>query len=273
MMWPVHADFVNVSRLTGVSVYKIKKWFADGLIQSVTADAVSDYARRNALANSGELDYQTAVFMLGHDEQRLKDLMDCGAVLPLSNGRFVGLDFIEVKARRFAVLPARPDYKPTRPCVNTPLVSWSLAHKGFQSSLDRRRAACSYWTFTPAGAFCIADGYYCNNKQPAVSDVWRVTLRCRPMRHSDVITADADGLQPRIFIQAWTAANITVCNLGMLDDWGVMARAHGVYHKSYQWQAALYRAVREIGLDAQALSSIDAELQRLADWLNNVNAI
>lgn len=257
-MKPDNKEIREVAARAGTTVYFINKWLANGDIPDTSFETVQAYMRKLALAKLGMIDRATALFYLDHDANRFNDLLSCGAILPLANGMFYGMDLYDPQPHKFALLPARPDYTPTRPNPNLPI---ERRAKGiiFDRAFENRCKACPEWQRNGYKQMYIADGFWCEARFTNPIDYWQDTYAAAPTRGGDTT---------RIYIYAWADKTKTICNLGLVDEYGVMARAHGIYNRARAWHEALYRAVLALGLSVSMAADLDAEIARLQDWLN-----
>lgn len=261
----------SVSQATGISVYKLNKMLAQGLIPQITVTDVFEYQRRESMRNA-RLTAGEVVAYLRHDEGAYREALACGAIMPTVDGKFVGEDVVNLTPHRFALLPPHPAYTPTRPEPNLPIV-WGFVNNASQWRFDRafenRLQQSEFWTRTGDG-FHAPDGIY---REPQTRGI-RKTMRASRLANAPLYAPDVEatptGQAERIKVQGFTTQRATVVNLSVMDDYGVWAHSHGVYNAPEAWDKALQRAVNALGM-ALAMSpteTIDNVLDCLASWLD-----
>lgn len=261
----------SVSQVTGISVYKLKKMLAQGLIPQITVADVFEYQRRESMRNA-RLTAGEVVAYLRHDEGAYREALDCGAIMPMVDGKFVGEDVVNLTPHRFALLPPHPAYTPTRPEPNLPIV-WGFVNNASQWRYDRafeaRLQQSEFWTRTDDG-FHAPDGIYSKPQTRGISKTMRASrLANAPLYAPDVVATPA-GKAERIKVQGFTTPCATVVNLSIMDDYGVWAHSHGVYNAPEVWVKALQRAVNALGMAVviAPTETIDSVMDGLAEWLD-----
>lgn len=259
-----------VSQVTGISVYKLKKMLAQGLIPQITVVDVFEAQRREAMRNA-RLTAGEVVAYLRHDEGAYREALACGAIMPLVDGRYLGRDLVELTPHRFALLPEHPAYTPTRPEPNLP-IEWNpvspLARANFNRAFESRLSQSEFWTHDGVN-FYAPDGIYCQSKVRGIRKLMRASrLTNAPLYAPDVV-ATPTGQAERIKVQGFTTPRSTVVNLSIMDDYGVWAHSHGVYNAPEAWAKALQRAVNALGMAVGFVpDGIDHILDSLASWLD-----
>lgn len=263
-------EIQTVSLATGVSPYKLKKWYAAGTIDVIEKDAVLDYLRRTQNAGDILVPREDAIFYLGNDEARLDAAIACGALLPTIDGMFYTSDFARLDPHTFAVLPPRPEYTPTRPKKNLPLKWFPNTPKkqeAYWRAFENRTAACEWWV-ADGKTFTIPDGCHCMSKLRLPKKVWRVNMEANAPLYASDVPADVNGKSTRIRVQGYSNTQGTVVNLSIMDDWGVWTYSHGTHPLQEKWGLALWRAVLALGLNVMQAADENAELRRLVRWLD-----
>lgn len=261
----------SVSQATGISVYKLNKMLAQGLIPQITVTDVFEYQRRESMRNA-RLTAGEVVAYLRHDEGAYREALDCGAIMPMVDGKFVGEDVVNLTPHRFALLPPHPAYTPTRPEPNLPIV-WGFVTNASQWRFDRafeaRLQQSEFWTRTDDG-FHAPDGIYSKPQTRGIRKTMRVSRLANAPLYAPDVEATPTGQAERIKVQGFATPRATVFNLSVMDDYGVWAHSHGVYNAPEAWDKALQRAVNALGM-ALAMSptdTIDNVLDCLAGWLD-----
>lgn len=261
-----------VSLATGISPYKLKKWYAAGTIDAIDKDVVADYVRRSQPPVDAFLTRDDVVFYLGGDEQRLNKALACGALLPTDTGLFYAGDLADLTPHKFALLPPHPNYTPIRPKKNQP-IKWfpntPEKKENFLRAFENRKAACEWWEHD-GRSFFIPDGCYSASKMRLPKKTWRADREANAPLYNKAVPVDVHGKSVRVRVQGYASSAETVVNLAVMDDWGVWTYACGRYGAPDQWHQALYRAVRALGLDVTHAADAEAELDRIINWLDTV---
>jgi len=260
-----------VSQATGVSVYKLKKMLAQGLIPQITVTDVFEAQRRESMRNA-RLTAGEVVAYLRHDEGAYREALACGAIMPLVDGKFVGEDVVNLTPHRFALLPPHPAYTPTRPEPNLPIV-WNpatpMAQANFERAFETRLQQSEFWTHD-GNAFYALDGIYCQSKVRGVRKTMRTSRLANAPLYAPDVAATPTGQAERIKVQGFSTPRATVVNLSVMDDYGVWAHSHGVYNAPEAWVKALQRAVHTLGM-AMVFApneTVNDVMARLAAWLD-----
>lgn len=260
-----------VSQVTGISVYKLNKMLAQGLIPQITVTDVFEAQRRESMRNA-RLTAGEVVAYLRHDEGAYREALACGAIMPLVDGRYLGRDLVELTPHRFALLPEHPAYTPTRPEPNLP-IEWNpvsaLAKANFKRAFEARLSQSEFWTHDGVN-FYAPDGIYCQSKVRGIRKTMRASrLANAPLYATDVV-ATPTGQAERIKVQGFTTPRATVVNLSVMDDYGVWAHSHGVYNAPEVWVKALQRAVNALGMAVviEPTETVDSVMAAIASWLD-----
>lgn len=266
-----HKQIKAVSLATGVSPYKLKKWYADASILAIEVGEVLDYLRRADVPDT-TIPADELVHYFGNDETRMNNTIASGAILPLYDGTFYSADLTNLTPHRFAVLPPRKDYTPTRPPRNEP-IKWypntAAKQAQFQAAFTKRKVQCDWWE-NDGKVFTIPDGCHAAPRVRGVRLTWRDEYTTNPPLY---VASEPDelGKVVRIKIQGFSTTHETVVNLAIMDDWGVWLYAHGVYARKEAWHEALYRAVLATGLRVAPALDIPHEILRLQKWLDSAS--
>lgn len=264
-------DYRNVSLSTGASVYKIKKWYANGDIKAVETDEVAAYMRRASAPARARLTFDEAVSYLNGDVAKFRAAVQCGALLPLLDGKFYGKDLLQLVPHRFALLPAHTAFTPTRPEPNDPIEWYPHTPKRveqFMSAFASRRAQCEWWS-QDGKVFTIPDGCCATASTRSIKLTWRDERKANAPLYAPDVAADAAGRAVRIRVQGFCSARETVVNLSVMDDYGVWTYSHGRYARFEAWHEALHRAVLALGMQVAPLGDKQATLVFLQQWLDS----
>lgn len=260
-----------VSQVTGISVYKLKKMLAQGLIPQITVTDVFEYQRRESMRNA-RLTAGEVVAYLRHDEGAYREALACGAIMPMVDGKFVGEDVVNLTPHRFALLPPHPAYTPTRPEPNLPIV-WNpvspLARANFNRAFESRLSQSEFWTHDGVN-FYAPDGIYCQSKVRGIRKTMRASRLANAPLYAPDVGATPTGQAERIKVQGFTTQRATVVNLSVMDDYGVWAHSHGVYNAPEAWTKALQRAVHMLGMAMvfNPTEAVDSVMEAIASWLD-----
>lgn len=260
-----------VSQVTGISVYKLKKMLAQGLIPQITVTDVFEAQRRESMRNA-RLTAGEVVAYLRHDEGAYREALACGAIMPLVDGRYLGRDLVELTPHRFALLPEHPAYTPTRPEPNLP-IEWNpvspLARANFNRAFESRLSQSEFWTHDGVN-FYAPDGIYCQSKVRGIRKTMRASRLANAPLYAPDVVATPTGQAERIKVQGFTTSRATVVNLSVMDDYGVWAHSHGVYNAPEAWVKALQRAVNALGMAVviEPTETVDSVMEALASWLD-----
>lgn len=260
-----------VSQTTGISVYKLNKMLAQGLIPQITVTDVFEYQRRESMRHA-HMTAGEVVAYLRHDEGAYREALACGAIMPLVDGKFVGEDVVNLTPHRFALLPPHPAYTPTRPEPNLPIV-WNpvspLAQANFKRAFESRLQQSEFWTHD-GNAFYAPDGIYCQSKVRGIRKTMRASRLANAPLYAPDVVATPTGQAERIKVQGFTTPRSTVVNLSIMDDYGVWAHSHGVYNAPEAWSKALQRAVNALGMAVviEPTETVDSVMEALAEWLD-----
>lgn len=260
-----------VSQVTGISVYKLKKMLAQGLIPQITVTDVFEAQRRESMRNA-RLTAGEVVAYLRHDEGAYREALACGAIMPLVDGKFVGEDVVNLTPHRFALLPPHPAYTPTRPEPNLPIV-WGFVNNASQWRYDRafesRLQQSEFWTRTESG-FYAPDGIYSKPQTRGIRKTMRASILANAPLYAPDVVSTPTGQAERIKVQGFTTARATVVNLSVMDDYGVWAHSHGVYNAPEAWVKALQRAVNALGMAVviEPTETVDSVMAAIASWLD-----
>ena len=260
-----------VSQTTGISVYKLNKMLAQGLIPQITVTDVFEYQRRESMRNA-RMTAGEVVAYLRHDEGAYREALACGAIMPMVDGKFLGKDAVDMQPHRFALLPPHPAYTPTRPEPNLP-IEWNpvspMAKARFEQAFETRLRQSEFWTHD-GKSFYAPDGIYCQSKVRGIRKTMRASRLANAPLYAPDVVATPTGQAERIKVQGFTTQRATVVNLSVMDDYGVWAHSHGVYNAPEAWDKALQRAVHALGMAMvfTPTDSIDTVLDRLAEWLD-----
>ena len=260
-----------VSQATGISVYKLNKMLAQGLIPQITVADVFEAQRRESMRNA-RLTAGEVVAYLRHDEGAYREALACGAIMPLVDGKFVGEDVVNLTPHRFALLPPHPAYTPTRPEPNLPIV-WNpvspMVKAKFEQAFETRLRQSEFWTHD-GNAFYAPDGIYCQSKVRGIRKTMRASRLANAPLYAPNVVATPTGQAERIKVQGFTTPRATVVNLSVMDDYGVWAHSHGVYNAPEAWGKALQRAVNALGMAVviEPTETVDSVMEALASWLD-----
>ena len=260
-----------VSQATGISVYKLNKMLAQGLIPQITVTDVFEYQRRESMRNA-RMTAGEVVAYLRHDEGAYREALACGAIMPMVDGMFLGEDVVDMQPHRFALLPPHPAYTPTRPEPNLP-IEWNpvspMAKARFEQAFETRLRQSEFWTHDGKN-FYAPDGIYCQSKVRGIRKTMRASRLANAPLYAPDVAATPTGQAERIKVQGFTTPRATVVNLSVMDDYGVWAHSHGVYNAPEAWDKALQRAVNALGMAMvfTPTDNIDTVLDRLAEWLD-----
>lgn len=197
-------------------------------------------------------------------------LHEDGSLLPLAGGGYYPRDLVEFRPHRFAILPPHPDYTPCRPLPNPPEETSTASLMLRRNVLRRKRNTCPLWRLEKYGSgwmYVLPDGYF-QEECRRIENRWTQVFDVAAPIFWPGVQPDAKGRCPRIFINGYTTRSRTVVNLGILDDYGVMARGYGNTNKSYAWHDALLLAMDAIGWRPLRAVSLEAELVRLVRWVS-----
>lgn len=261
----------SVSQVTGISVYKLNKMLAQGLIPQITVTDVFEAQRRESMRNA-RLTAGEVVAYLRHDEGAYREALACGAIMPMVDGKFVGEDVVNLTPHRFALLPPHPAYTPTRPEPNLPIV-WNpatpMAQAQFAKAYETRLQQSEFWTHDGVN-FYAPDGIYCQSKVRGIRKTMRASRLANAPLYAPDVVATPTGQAERIKVQGFTTPRSTVVNLSVMDDYGVWAHSHGVYNAPDAWGKTLLRAVNALGMAVSDAvpCGIDSVLDALAGWLD-----
>lgn len=260
-----------VSQATGISVYKLNKMLAQGLIPQITVTDVFESQRRESMRNA-RMTAGEVVAYLRHDEGAYREALACGAIMPMVDGMFLGEDVVDMQPHRFALLPPHPAYTPTRPEPNLP-IEWNpvspMAKARFEQAFETRLRQSEFWTHDGKN-FYAPDGIYCQSKVRGIRKTMRASRLANAPLYAPDVAATPTGQAERIKVQGFTTPRATVVNLSVMDDYGVWAHSHGVYNAPEAWDKALQRAVNALGMAMvfTPTDNIDTVLDRLAEWLD-----
>lgn len=261
----------SVSQATGISVYKLNKMLAQGLIPQITVTDVFEYQRRESMRNARMTEAEV-LFYFRHDEGAFREALANGAIMPMVDGSYLGRDLVELTPHRFALLPEHPAYTPTRPEPNLP-IEWNpvspLAKANFKRAFEARLSQSEFWTHDGVN-FYAPDGIYCQSKVRGIRKTMRASRLANAPLYAPDVVATPTGQAERIKVQGFTTPRATVVNLSVMDDYGVWAHSHGVYNAPEAWDKALQRAVHMLGM-AMAFSptsTVDSVMAALAGWLD-----
>lgn len=261
----------SVSQATGISVYKLNKMLAQGLIPQITVTDVFEYQRRESMRHA-RLTAGEVVAYLRHDERAYREALACGAIMPMVDGKFVGEDVVNLTPHHFALLPPHPAYTPTRPEPNLPIV-WGFVNNASQWRYDRafenRLQQSEFWTRTDDG-FHAPDGIYSKPQTRGIRKTMRASRLANAPLYAPDVVATPTGQAERIKVQGFTTSRSTVVNLSVIDDYGVWAHSHGVYNAPEAWDKALQRAVNALGMAVaiEPTEPVDSVMEALVRWLN-----
>lgn len=257
-----------VSLATGVSPYKLKKWYTTGAIAEITTHEVEQELKKHIKSDT-LLDRETAEFYVG-GSSRLDAAIACGAVLPTIDGRFYSDDLVDLTPHKFAVLPAIDGYVATRPTKNEP-IKWfpnTVERKAaFMAAYGNRLKQCEWWQ-QDGKVFTVPDGCFSGSKVRSIQKTWRVDLKANAPLYAPDVVADTLGQVVRVRVQGFSTYRETIVNLAIMDDWCVWTYAHGKYSRIDSWHDALYRAMIGVGLTIPRHKTCEDELQFLTAWLD-----
>lgn len=261
----------SVSQATGISVYKLNKMLAQGLIPQITVADVFEYQRREAARNARMTEAEV-LFYLKHDAYSFHAALACGALMPMIDGLYLGKDVVEMTPHRFALLPPHPAYTPTRPAPNLPIV-WRpgspMAQAQFAKAFETRLQQSEFWTHD-SNSFYAPDGIYSKPQTRGIRKTMRASRLANAPLYAPDVAATPTGKSERIKVQGFTTPRSTVVNLSVMDDYGVWAHSHGVYNAPEAWDKALQRAVNALGMAVviAPTETIDSVMDGLASWLD-----
>lgn len=269
-------DIKTLAKLFDISQATLRRWYEQGLLSEYNPKAVSECINRYPSLHNHErkLTVNRAGVLLHfqHDGRAMNAAIADGSILPLADGLFLRQDLYDMQPHRFAVLPTHPDYTAVRQMPNRIIKAPQMEVVALDN-LWRRRERNPYWQYRLApngvdGEFFLPDGYYLDRSTSKVLGDWKFTLWANALPYSSCLSPDLAGRVPRVFVNAYTTAAHTVLNLGILDDYGVMARSHGYIKRVGEWHSALNLALNNMGFRVPLAESIEAELTRVIEWLN-----